>query len=253
MINPKPLVSILIPVRNNGEFLRGSLESLRSQTYKNIEIIAIDDKSTDSSWKILRNLKKRNKKLRTYQNIKRYGEVLTLNRLLRKAKGEYIVFMDANDASHRQRVKKQLSFLLDKPEVVAVGTQCVFIGKNNKKIQKSSFPTENKDIYTSPLHGFSMQFETVMINKNLVPKDILKFDTNSRPFVYSDLFLKILPYGKFANLPTVLHSHRNNPEEYLSSVKKDIFSYIKLWLKSITNYDYNPSVRSLFSTFFRPA
>lgn len=252
MNKKRSLVSIILPVHNDGNFLSDSIKSLLRQSYRNLEIIAIDDKSSDDSFKILKTIKKKDKRLRIYQNVKRYGIVTTLNRALKKAKGEYIAFTESSDVSVRDRLKKQLAFLSANPEVVAVGTQCYFISKKGKRIGKSVFPLENSKIYDSPLHGFSMQFETVMINRTLLPKDILKFGNGFYPFVFSDFLIKLLPYGKFANLPNFMHLHRNHPTEYISSVKRHAFSYIKLWLKSIESYDYTPSIRSLFRPLLKP-
>src|SRR3989344_9091430 len=93
LINHKPLVSILLPVHNSARHLADCLKSLVSQSYRQIEIIAIDDFSTDSSLKILKSVAKkypstgsgRGKKVRVYKNIKRYGVVMTLNRLLKRS------------------------------------------------------------------------------------------------------------------------------------------------------------------------
>lgn len=243
----KPLISILLPVHNCERFLEECLKSLVSQSYRQIEIIAIDDKSSDKSLKILKKIAKRHKKLRVYKNIKRYGIVMTLNRMIRRAKGDYIAFMDSGDISSKQRIKKQIDFLLNNPEVVAVGSQCRFINEKRHLIGKSYFPQENQFIYKSPLHGISMQFETVMINTTLLPKDILRFKANSNHFIYSDLLMKLLPYGKFANLPKYLHYHRNDPKAYFGDLRVHLASLIKLWIKSIANYDYQLSIRSFFT------
>jgi len=250
MNNPKPLISILFPVHNSERFLRESLQSLISQKYRNIEIIAIDDFSSDSSYKILKAFKKRSKKLRIYRNVKRYGIVMTLNRLLRKAKGDFITFADADDITSKNRIKKQLQYLQLNSNIVALGTQCRFLNDKGRKIGKSSFPTDNRDIYNSTLHGVSIQFETVMINKKLLPKDILRFE-NAFPFVYSDFLIKLLPYGKFANLPNYLHYHRNHPQTYLLDLKKNVFSLLKLWVRSNAFYNYQPSIRLFFLSLFR--
>ncbi len=249
-MNKKPLISILLPVHNSEKHLRESLQSLVSQKYRNIEIIAIDDMSSDSSYKILKSFKKNYKKLRIYRNVKRYGIVMTLNRLLRKAKGEFIAFAEADDITSKQRVKKQVNYLLGNENVVAVGTQCRFINRRGRLVGKSSFPLENHNIYDSTLHGVSIQFETVMINKNLLPKDILKFESNT-PFIYSDFLIKLLPYGKFANLPNFLHYHRSYPQTYLLDLKKNVFSLIKLWVRGNAFYNYQPSLRQFFLTLVR--
>ena len=257
MNSTKPLVSILLPVHNCEKFLQESLKSLIGQSYRQIEIIAIDDFSTDNSLKILKSFAKRyspraggaGKKVRVYKNIKRYGVVMTLNRLLKKARGDYIAFMDANDISAKTRIKKQLEFLMNNQGVVAVGSQVRFINEKGRLIGKSSFPRENQFVYKSPLHGISMQFETLMVNKNLIPKDLLKFTDSIEPFIYSSLFIKLLPYGKFANLPQYLHYHRKNPVKYFLDMRRNILSFAKLWLFSKSNYNYKPSLSSLLLPF----
>ena len=253
MKNNKPLISIILPVHNSSQHLKECIKSLLSQTYKNIEILAIDDDSKDDSYKILRKFAKKDKRLKTSRNVKRYGIGVTLNRIIKKTKGSFIAFMDAEDISTKDRLKKQLLYLKSNPQVVAVGTQCFFVGKNEKKLGKSKFPKESENIYDSPLHGISMQFETVMINKNLLPRDVLRFDTKSNPFIYSDVFLKLLPYGKFTNLRNFLHYHRNHPSEYFKDLRRNPMHFIKLWLKSITFYNYSFSARSFFAPIIKSA
>jgi glycosyltransferase involved in cell wall biosynthesis len=253
MNNSKPLISILLPVHNSEKYLSECLNSLLSQSYKNIEIVAIDDKSSDKSYKILNQFKKKDKRIRVYKNIKRYGIAVTLNRLVNKAKGSYVAFMDTSDISSPRRLSKQYKFLISNPGIVAVGSQCTFINDHDKKIGKSDFPLYNYQIYENPLHGISLQFETVLINKTILPKDVLKFNVGSNPFIYSDIFMKLMPYGKFANLKDFLHYHRNNPKIYLTDVKKNIISLTKLWIKSKALYDYTPPIRSFFSPVIKSA
>lgn len=247
-----PLISVILPVHNSATTLVECVNSLLSQSYKNIEIIAMDDFSSDDSYSLLKKIKKTHKNLRIYRNVKRYGIGITLNRLVKKAKGDFIAFMDTDDISSPNRLKKQVNFLLNNPQVVAVGSQCTFIDEKSKKIGRSDFPIENSLIYQNPLHGISMQFETVLINKRILPKDVLKFHTGSNPFIYSDILMKIAPYGKFANLKEFLHYHRNNPKIYLSDVKRNLISLVKLWIKSKALYEYNAPLRSFFSPLIKP-
>lgn len=249
--NNKPLVSILLPVHNSKQHLTDCLKSLVRQSFKQIEIIVIDDKSSDNSLKILKSFAKKYKKIRVYRNIKRYGIVTTLNRLLRRAKGDYIAFMDAADISARSRIKKQIEFILNNPGVVAVGSQCRFINDKGRLIGKSDFPKENQFIYASPLHGISMQFETVLINTTLIPKDLLCFQRSSNHFIYSDVLMKLLPYGKFVNLPGYFHYHRNDPKAYFGDLRIHLASLIKLWIKSIANYDHQLSIKSFFTPLIK--
>jgi hypothetical protein len=116
---------------------------------------------------------------------------------------------------------------------------------------KSSFPLKNQSIYDSPLHGISMQFETVCINKSLLPKDVLKFKTSSNPFIYSEMLMKLLPYGKFANLKNYLHYHRKSPKTYFMDLRRNAISFVKLWLISKASYNYNAPLTSLLTPFRR--
>ncbi|OGH20355.1 MAG: hypothetical protein A3D74_04590 [Candidatus Levybacteria bacterium RIFCSPHIGHO2_02_FULL_37_13] len=260
MRKTKPLVSIILPIHNSEKYLPSCLKSLINQSYKNIEIIAIDDKSIDDSFKILKNFAKKysprfgqprgkageaGKRIRAYKNIKSYGRAVTLNRLIKKAKAKLIAFMGDSDIAYIHRINKQVKFILDNPKTVAVGSQCVFINDKSKILGKSKFPKENQFIYKSPLHGISMQFETVLVNKSLLPKDVLKFDANSKPYLYSDVFIKLMNYGKFANLSEYLLYRRSNPNVYFSDLRKNIFSLAKLWIKSVANSDYRLSIKSL--------
>jgi glycosyltransferase involved in cell wall biosynthesis len=251
MKNSRPLLSILLPVHNSDRHLPSCLESLLKQSYRNIEIIAIDDFSTDSSKRILNSFKRQDKRLRVYKNVKRYGIAITLNRLLTKAKGQFVTIMSANDIVSPKRFKKQIDFLIKNQDVVALGCQCDFISEFNKRIGKSQFPLENDLIYQNPLHGMSMQFETVLINKALLPKDLLRFNTNSKHFIYSEIFMRLGSYGKLANLREVLHLHRRNPQEYFTDLKRNLFALFKLWVRSKAFYSYEPSIRSFFSPIIK--
>src|SRR5260221_11232922 len=99
----KPLISILLPVFNNGYFLTDCLESILHQTYKNIEIIAIDDFSKHDSFKILQIYKRLDKRLRIYRKVNHYDKAITLNRSLKRAKSHYMSFTAENDRIMTER------------------------------------------------------------------------------------------------------------------------------------------------------
>lgn len=245
MDNLKPLVSILLPVRNKEKFLSDSIKSLLAQTYKNIEIIAVEDSSTDNSKSILRKFRKRYKRIKIINNKKQYGVTVCLNRAMKKAKGEFIAFMDALDLCRKDRIQKQLDYLLANPKTVVVGTCGRFIDKKNRKRGKFIFPKDNSNIYNSLMTGFSLQFETAMINSTLLPKDIIYFQKNSYPFYLSEMFVRLLPYGLFANLSKLLYYRRQTQTLRWQKIKQ-YPSLFKLFLKSKTLYGYNPSLLSLF-------
>lgn len=245
------LVSILLPTFNVGHFLPQCLDSILAQSHENLEIIAIDDFSRDDTWKILKIYKKFDKRIKIYRNVKHYGKAVSLNRCLTRAKGAYLTVMDAKDIMYKDRLKKQLKFLEEKEKAVAVGVECTYIDSKNKRTGKSEFPSEYDAIYHKPLHGVSMNFETVLIKRALLPKDLIKFNVDAHPFMYSDIIIKLLQFGTICNLPDFLHYHRTENPNKTTSLKQ-IPNLFKLWVKSMDSYDYKPSIRSFFLSPFKP-
>ncbi len=95
-MNSYPLISVIIPVYNVEEYLAECLNSVINQTYKNLEIIAIDDGSTDGSYKILKNYEQKEENIKVISQ-KNSGQSVARNLGLKLAKGKYIYFLDSDD------------------------------------------------------------------------------------------------------------------------------------------------------------
>jgi glycosyltransferase involved in cell wall biosynthesis len=249
--NNTDLVSILLPIHNASKYLKSCLESLLSQTYQHIEIIAIDDGSTDTSLRILKSYAKKDYRLKVFKNKKRYGLATCLNRGLKYANGMFLAFMDADDTAHREKIARQVAYLAANAKVAAVGTNCQFVNPHTSQITTSDFPLDHIAVSKSLFAGMTMQPETVMINKAILPKDLLKFQGTSyrflpkeRRLIYAESFLKILSYGEFNNLQETLYTHKN-PETVESTL-----AFMKLWAKSVAIPDFTPSFKSLFFPLF---
>ena len=248
----EPLVSIILPVCNAARHLPDCLESILKQKHEKIEVIAIDDFSKDDSVAILKQYSRKDKRIKVFTNVKRYGLAISLNRALKNAKGEFVTFMNPHDLNSVWRIKKQLEFLSKNPKVVAVGTQAVTIDDKGKQVEKTNLPTEHEHIYQSFLKGLAVQFETIMINRRRIPKDLLYFTHNKYPFVYVETFMKLFQYGKFANLLQHLYYHRGHPVGSTRFSKREKMSkFVQIAIKSVAVYDYRPSIRSIFSPTVR--
>ncbi len=247
MNNTDTLVSIVLPVQNAGAHLAGCLESLRAQTHKNLEVIAIDDKSTDDSLEILKSFAKKDKRVRVFANKKRYGMAICFNRGVKKARGKFITFMSAQSKSVPEKLQSQVTYLEQNPKTVAVGTQAI-VFKKHGKTKKVALPQDHDNIYQLLLTG-AMRFETVLINRYLLPKDLLHFRHNLFPMLYTDVFIKMIRYGYLANLPMFLHFHFSTAKKLGKASTKvtKTTSHVKLWLKSVTLSQYRPSIRSLIT------
>lgn len=151
MNNTKPLVSVVIPVYNAGEFLAASIESILNQTYQNFEFIIINDASTDNSLKIINKYKKHHQKIKVISLKKNLncGGDLCANKGLKKAKGKYVARMDADDVAHPKRLETQIEFLEKNPGVFLVGSNAYVIDKKGNLIGNKLEPQTHESIYKS--------------------------------------------------------------------------------------------------------
>ncbi len=113
-----PLVSIIIPVYNAASFLAETIEYTLQQSYKNIEVIIVDDGSKDGSYKIAKQYE--NKQITVVKQANK-GASAARNYGIALAKGEYIQFLDADDFLHPQKIERQLSTLSQFADLCLIG------------------------------------------------------------------------------------------------------------------------------------
>ncbi len=107
-----PLVTIAMTAHNTEEYIESSIHSLLNQTYKNIEIIVVDDQSTDNTQKIVQRLSKTDKRVQYKQLAANLGTYYAKNYAISISKGEYIFFQDSDDICHPRRIEIMLDQLL---------------------------------------------------------------------------------------------------------------------------------------------
>lgn len=245
-INP-PLISVVIPVYNGNGFLTSAIDSILNQTYKNIEVIAIDDGSTDNSFETLKNLAINNPRLKVFKNKKNLNISRTLNKGIKLAKGQYIARMDADDISLPYRFEHQMDYLIKHPQLVILGGQCKTIDVNGKLIGKKLFPISDKQIREALFTTNPIQHPTAIINRALLPKNFSWYNPELPPAEDYDLFFRLGQFGKYHNLPIFLIKYR----QYLgsSTFKNPVntFSVTRQVRKlARTQYGYVPSLKSYF-------
>ena len=110
MTNKFPLVSVILPNFNTARFLSRSILSVLNQTYKNLELIIVDDCSTDSSLKIIKSFTKKDQRIRYFITKKNSGSAsLPKNLGISKTRGEYLAFLDADDYWMSDKLHYQMS------------------------------------------------------------------------------------------------------------------------------------------------
>ena len=133
------LITVIIPCYNIENYIEKCIESIEKQTYKNIEIIVVDDGSKDKTVEILNNLQKKYSNIKVYQNSKNRGAAYARNFAIKKAKGEYIGFVDSDDYITEDYYEKLMQKAIEEDaDLVATDIEVVFEGTNQPSILSKS-------------------------------------------------------------------------------------------------------------------
>ena len=126
-----PLVSVCIPAYNSAVYLKRTMESVLCQTYRNIELVVVDDCSKDNTLEVAEALK--DPRIRIVKNEKNLGMTGNWNKCLAEAKGDYIKLICADDILYEDSIKKELGVLLAHPAVTLAMSDTALIDENGKR------------------------------------------------------------------------------------------------------------------------
>lgn len=111
-----------MPAYNVEKYVGQAIESISIQAYKKFEFIIVDDASTDSTLAILKEFRKKDKRIKIIKNEKRLGVAKSLNKAIKISSGKYIIRMDADDWSYPERFSSQIELMEYHPDVVVSGS-----------------------------------------------------------------------------------------------------------------------------------
>lgn len=107
----KELISVIMPSYNCGEYVEETIRSVQAQTYKNWEIIFVDDCSSDNTMKKVLSMSLEDHRIRVSQNSENSGAAVSRNKALRETKGRWIAFLDSDDIWEPTKLEKQIKFM----------------------------------------------------------------------------------------------------------------------------------------------
>ncbi|OAI07545.1 glycosyltransferase family 2 protein [Methylomonas methanica] len=237
----KPLISALMPVFNAAPYLRESIDSILNQTFKDFELIIIDDASYDRTKLILSELEKDDQRIRIYRNKTNLGIANSLNYGLTLAKASIIARMDADDISIPDRLEKQWRFLRQHPEVSVVGSHLrVFESPENI----ICVPLSNHEIRVRLLFETSFFHPSVMFKKNNVLHASESYRDSSVPAEDYDLWCRLAEDRSivFANINEALIIYRTHPSIDRSAyLTKQIHRANQIRSEQINKLGLNPT------------
>ncbi|MEM3094827.1 MAG: glycosyltransferase [Nitrososphaera sp.] len=211
-----PSISVLLPVYNAERYVALAVQSILDQSYRDFELILINDGSTDNSLSILETFAARDPRIRLISRENR-GLVATLNEGLSLANGEFIARMDADDIALPLRFEKQLSFMQTHPECVAVGCNTYLIDLDGQPLRPKKIVYCTHDEIDQAL--LSGKTNVISHPAAMIRTDALHKVNGYRDLAIGedyDLWLRLAEIGQLANLPDILLYHRYHTSSYSS-------------------------------------
>lgn len=207
-----PKVSICIPTFNHAHFLNEAIESALSQTFKDLELLVVDNCSTDNTEEIVARYLKLDTRISYTRNESNIGLVGNLNRCLELAVGEYIKIMGADDLLEPSCIEQSLRIFDHNKNVSLVSCARILIDENSKPIGITAFGS--KSILTSGTKVIKKCFFTAnLIGEPIAvlfrKKDAFPgFNAKYKQLIDLDLWFRLLEKGDFAFLPDALCKFR---------------------------------------------
>lgn len=238
-MNQQPLVSVALCVYNGERYLDLQLNSILTQDYQNIEVIAVDDCSTDGSAAILRSYADRFNNLKIYSNEVNLGYVKNFEKAINLCNGKYIALADQDDIWYPEKISTQVAAIGNN---ILIYHDSEFVDKEGKSLNQKVSDRLNLYQGNSPLpfvlmnsaSGHSMMFDRALINY------ALPFD----PFFFHDwqLVFAAANLGSIKAIPQVLvkyRQHNSNTVNLRNSAAKPVNELLskKNWVGYCSRYN----------------
>ena len=164
-MNQCNLVSVIITTYNAEQFIEKTISSVIEQSYKNWELIVIDDCSSDSTWQLLESFKLKHKNMQIFKNKKNFGATFSRNLAISKAKGRFLSLLDHDDFWLSDKITKQVQFHLTQNCAASCTHYRRYDKKGNiGKLIEPPFINTYNDLLTQNNIGYS----TVMIDRSII-------------------------------------------------------------------------------------
>lgn len=194
-----PRITVLMPVYNAASYLAEAARSILSGSFRDLELLAINDGSTDESEVRLRSID--DPRVRIVSNPVNVGLVKTLNRGLDLADSEFVARMDADDISMPKRLAQQIAFMKANPQIGVCGTWVTTFGRGPKRTLFA--PLTPAEIHAQLLAFNPISHPTVMLRRAFFLRHSLRYDVEAVHAEDLDLWMRASECFPLANIPVV--------------------------------------------------
>lgn len=223
------LVSVLIPVFNVEAFVETAVRSILSQTYRELEVVIVDDCSTDGTYTICQRLAADDRRIRLFRNDSNRKISFTLNRAYAESTGDLIARMDGDDISEPDRIERQVDYLQAHPEIDLVGVSLIGIDTSGHELSRFAHLWDERLLLKSSKYVTPVSH--VWVAKRRVYEQLSGYRDIPGCEDY-DFLLRMVSKGlRFANVPDyfgyrVRIQRRGNTQAAIGLRQRKMFRYV---------------------------
>jgi hypothetical protein len=206
-----PAVSVVMSVRDGERYLAAAIDSVLAQTFMNLELIVIDDGSTDSSPEILAGYASVDQRVLVHRQ-QNAGLAVSLNRAVSHARSPLIARLDADDIARPRRLELQLAYLAQNPAMGVVGGAVAFIDEDGRQFAETQYPTTDAEIRQAFPVTTPFVHSAVTMRRELF--DAVGGYRAAFPHAEDlDLWLRVSALAQLANLSETVVLYRIHPQQ----------------------------------------
>jgi glycosyltransferase involved in cell wall biosynthesis len=227
------LVSIITPNYNSEKFISETIKSVLNQTYKNWEMIIVDDVSTDKSIEIITSFCKQDARIQLHQLPENSGAAIARNKAIDLAKGTFIAFLDSDDLWLPKKLEFQLDFMLKNNYSLSYTSYEIINEEGN--LTNKIIKCKDKLDYNRMLYSNEIGCLTAIYNQDLLGKIFMPEIRKRQDY---GLWLKVLKSEKYAfGLATILAQYRDRSQS-ISNNKVEMLKWNWNLYKNVENLSY---------------
>lgn len=205
-----PRVSVALAVHNGELYLAEAVDSILTQSFRDFELLAVDDGSTDATAAILDGFARRDERVRVLRHGEKQGLPKSLNETVGLARGEYVARMDADDVSLPPRFERQVEFLDRHADCLAVGCRVLAIDEDGDPLWREKQAEDHTGIEWVLLRGMAGIPHPGAMFRRAAFLDVGGYREQFAVAQDIDLWLRLGERGRLANVPEILLKYRHH-------------------------------------------
>lgn len=221
-MNKTPLISVIMPCHNASSYLESSIKSVIDQTFRDFELIIVDDASTDSSLSIAKNVSSLDNRVKVYKSDTNLGPGGARNFAIQRAQGEWLAILDSDDRFLQEKLQKQVKIIeLSDDKLVLLGTGCFHINEKGDRLAEFRYPRKSVILKNRLFRLKAFPPHSTLIYRATAVQALGGFNEAFPRAQDFDLWLRLADVGDFSCIAEPLVEYRIHEGNITHSTAKE--------------------------------